>query len=82
MKKEEDPVIVKFARAVGEAASYEEFYLKCMADDEMSALLDKLTACFVMPGSRCAEEISPSVLYKSLKKMVDDVEAYGGHDIS
>ena len=81
-EEEKDPIIVKFARAVKEATSYEEFFLVCMADDEMSALLDRLTACFVLPGSRCAEEISPSNLYKSLRKMVDDVEAYEGPGIS
>lgn len=82
MKKEKDPIIVKFARAVKEATSYEEFFLMCMADDEMSDLLDRLTACFVLPGSRCAEEISPPDLYASLRKMVDDVEAYEGPGIS
>jgi hypothetical protein len=81
-EEEKDPIIVKFARTVREATSYEEFFLVCMADDEMSALLDRLTACFVMPGSRCAEEISPSDLYKSLRKMVEDVEAYEGSGIS
>ena len=78
MKEEKDPIIVKFVRVVREATSYEEFYLECMADDEMSALLDRLSSCFVMPGSRCAEEVSPSDLYASLRKMVDDVEAYEG----
>lgn len=80
MKEEEEkvPVIVKFARTVKEATSYEEFFLVCMADDEMSVLLDRLTARFVMPGSRCAEEISPSALYASLRKMVENVEAYEG----
>lgn len=33
MKEEKDPVIVKFARTVKEAVSYEEFFLVCMADD-------------------------------------------------
>ena len=82
MKEEKDSIIVKFARAVLEATSYEEFFLKCKADDEMSTLLNELTACFVMPGSRCAKEISPSDLYALLKKTVDDVEACDGPDIS
>lgn len=78
MKEEKDPIIVKFARAVKEAASYEEFFLVCMADDEMSAFLDRLTACYLAPGSRMAEEVSPHELYLSLRKIVDDVEAYEG----
>ena len=77
-----EPIIVRFYRLATESSSYEEFFLKCKADDEISALLNGLTACFVMPGSRRAEEISPSDLYALLKKTVDDVKAYEGPDIS
>ena len=81
-KEEKDPIIVKFARTVREATSYEEFYLECMADDEMSAFLDKLSSCYLAPGSRVAEEVSPHELYRSLRSLVEDVDGQQGPNIS
>lgn len=71
---EQIPPIVRFARIVRTADSYEEFFLACMADDEMSALLDRLSCAWLSPGGRCAEPISSADLYGQLKKMCEDIE--------
>ena len=66
--------IVRFARIVRAADSYEEFLLTCMADDEMSALLDRLSCAWLSPGGTYAESISSADLYGQLKKMCEDIE--------
>lgn len=78
MTRQTQAIINRFAETVRQSSSYEEFYLECMADDEMSALLDRLSACYLAPGGRVAGRISPHELYKSLKSLTEDVDGYKG----
>lgn len=69
MEEENISIEFRFARLVRESGSYEEFFLECMADMEISELLDRITEHWVPPGEYCEKRITVSELYVILKNM-------------
>ena len=67
MTETNQDIINRFAMTVSRSSSYEEFYLKCMADDEMSAFLGKLSIFYLASDGKTAEDVSPLGLYKLFK---------------
>ena len=72
MKEKEDISIeLRFVQLVRESDSYEEFFLECMADMEISELLDRITGHWVPPGEHCEKTVTTSELYVILKNMAE-----------
>ena len=60
---------LRLVRLVKKSSSYEEFFLECMADIEISELLDRITGHWVPPGEHIEKMITVSELYVILKNM-------------
>ena len=60
---------LRLVRLVKKSGSYEEFFLECMADMEISELLDRITGHWVPPGEHCEKTVTVSELYAILKNM-------------